>query len=68
MNPDKLTSVLGLIGAVLIASSANLPGALAGEPAEIGKLAGAVTAALFGFLTNRGNHPTKKYEKGAPRK
>lgn len=53
MNVDKLTSILGLIGGALIALSANLPGALSGDPTEISKLAGAIVAVVFGFLTNK---------------
>ena len=55
MNPknNKRTSILGMIAAALIASQADIPAAISGDPNQITTVALGAVAGLFGWLTNR---------------
>ncbi len=52
-NNDKKTTVLGYTAALIIAAQIDYTKLLDGDPGEIGKAAGVVVAALWGFFTNR---------------
>jgi len=50
---DRATTVLGLIAAAIVASQANIPAALAGDTAQIGRIVLAIVAGVWGTLTNK---------------
>jgi len=54
---DTRTTVLGIVAAALLAAQLDWGKLLHGDPDQIGLAAGAVVAALFGYLTNK---PSKK--------
>lgn len=50
---DSKTTILGAVGAGLLASQVDYGKAIGGDQAEIGKAIGAVVFALFGYFTNK---------------
>ncbi len=53
-NNDRKTTILGIVaGAVIGAVGIDWTKLAAGDPGQIGIVAGAIVAALFGYYTNK---------------
>ena len=57
MNNDGKTSILGVVLAAIIALNVNYTAVFHLDPAECGKLAGAVLTAILGYYVNKPNKP-----------
>jgi hypothetical protein len=57
MNNDGKTSILGVILAAIIALNVEYGKVFQLDPAECGKLAGAIITAILGYLVNKPDAP-----------
>ena len=57
MNNDGKTSILGVVLAAIIALNVNYTAVFHLDPAECGKLAGAVITAVLSYYVNKADKP-----------
>lgn len=62
-SPDHQATLLGVVAAALLAGQVNYPHLLMADLKELGKAAGVIVIAAFGYIANKGH---KAYPPPAP--